>query len=64
MLYICINNLFTENDIGQENIAIIFEYLNISSYDIGKKILNCLYLLFQSFLKLFTSLLIIIMHKI
>ena len=38
-----INNLFTENDIGQENIAIIFEYLNISSSDIGKKILNCLY---------------------
>ena len=38
-----INNLLNENDIGQENIAIIFEYLNLKSYDIGKKILNYLY---------------------
>ena len=38
-----INNLLLENDIGQENIVIIFELLNGSTYEVGKKILNCLF---------------------
>ena len=38
-----INNLLNENDYGQENVYKIFEYLNLSVYEIGKKILNYLY---------------------
>ena len=38
-----VNNLLSENDFGQENISKVFEYLNCSSYDVGKIILNYLY---------------------
>ena len=38
-----INNLLSESDFGQDNISKIFEYLNLSSYDVGKMILNSLY---------------------
>ena len=36
------NNLLSENDVGQGKISKIFEYLNLSTYEIGKKILNYL----------------------
>ena len=38
-----INSLLQENDIGQENVVIIFELLNASTYEVGTKILNCLF---------------------
>ena len=37
-----VNNLLSENDIGQEKITKIFEYLNLSTYEVGKKLLNYL----------------------
>ena len=37
-----VNNLLSENDVGQEKISKIFEYLNLSTYEIGKKLLNYL----------------------
>jgi hypothetical protein len=38
-----VNILLSENDIDQENMAKIFELLNVARYEVGKKILNCLY---------------------
>ena len=37
-----VNNLLSENDVGQEKISKIFEYLNLSTYEIGRKLLNYL----------------------
>ena len=38
-----INKLIEENDVGQENVADIIELLNFSTYEVGKKILNCIF---------------------
>ena len=38
-----INKLIEENDVGQENVAEIIELLNFSTYEVGKKILNCIF---------------------
>ena len=38
-----VNALLSENDIDQENMALIFELLNVARYEVGKKILNYLY---------------------
>ena len=38
-----VNDLISENEVNQEKLAIIFEYLDKSMYDVGKKILNYLY---------------------
>ena len=38
-----VDNLLSENDFSKENLAKIFEYMNISIYDVGKKILNFLF---------------------
>ena len=38
-----VNELLGENEVGQEKLAKIYEYLHKSIYDVGKKILNYLY---------------------
>ena len=37
-----VNKLLSENDVGHEKISKIFEYLDLSLYEVGKKILNYL----------------------
>ena len=38
-----VDNLLSENDFPKENLPKIFEYLNLSRYNIGKKLLNYLF---------------------
>ena len=38
-----VDNLLSENDFSKENLPKIFEYMNISRYNVGKKLLNFLF---------------------